>query len=73
LRGDIIVEKPGGWSFGFRKSRDPRVVIGPNSRVFGTIRLEREVKLYISDTAEVGGVEGVMSMSDAIRFSGVRP
>ena len=73
LHGDIIVEKPGGWHFGFRKSWAPIIVIGPDSRVLGKIRLEREVKLYISDTAEVGGVEGVMSMSDAIRFSGTRP
>jgi hypothetical protein len=35
--------------------------------------LEREVKLYISDSAEVGGVEGKMSMSDAVRFSGDHP
>ena len=51
----------------------PEVVIGPGSRVHGTIRLEREVKLYISDTAEVGGVSGVMSLTDAVRFSGEHP
>ena len=39
----------------------------------GVIKLEREVKLYISENAEVGGVEGVMSMDDAVRFSGKRP
>ena len=73
LHGDIIVEKPGGWHFGFRKSWAPIIVIGPDSRVLGKIRLEREVKLYISDTAEVGGVAGVISRSDAILFSGTRP
>ncbi len=73
LRGDLIVEKPGGWNWGFRKQRTPEVVIGPGSRVMGTIKLEREVKLFISDTAEVGGVEGEMSLSDAVRFSGDRP
>jgi hypothetical protein len=31
------------------------------------------VKLYISETAEVGGVVGEMSMNDAIRFSGKHP
>lgn len=73
LRGDLIVEKPGGWNWSFKKSRVPEVVIGPGSRVLGKIKLEREVKLYISDTAEVGGVEGELSMSDAVRFSGNRP
>jgi hypothetical protein len=70
VMGDVVVEKPRGSN----SSKDtPRVVIGPGSRVEGVIRLEREVKLYISDSAEVGGVEGVMTMDDAVRFSGKRP
>jgi hypothetical protein len=72
VEGDLIVEKPGGW--GWNKESDiPRIVIGPGSRVEGTIRLEREVKLYISESAEVGGVEGEMTMDDAVRFRGKRP
>ncbi len=70
IMGDLIVEKPGGWN---DSKRMPRVVIGPGSRVEGVIRLEREVKLYISESAEVGGVEGEMTMDDAVRFSGKRP
>ena len=73
VKGDIVVEKPGFWSFGNGNSRMPEIVIGPGSSVEGVIRLEREVKLYISETANVGGVEGEMSMSDAVRFSGKRP
>ena len=73
VRGDIIVEKPGGWWRSDKESRTPEVVIGPGSRVHGNIRLERVVKLYISETAEVGGVIGEMSMNDAVRFSGKRP
>jgi DUF4097 and DUF4098 domain-containing protein YvlB len=71
VQGDLIVEKPGGW--GWKDNRKPRIVIGPGARVAGTIRLEREVELFISDAAEVGGVEGEMSMDDAVRFSGDRP
>ena len=72
IKGDLVVEKPGGW--GWNKKDDmPRVVIGPGSRVEGTIRLEREVELFISESAEVGGVEGKMSMDDAVRFRGKRP
>lgn len=70
VKGDIVVEKPSGWSWGKEKKRKPRIVIGPGSRVEGTIRLEREVELFISETAEVGGVSGEMSMDDAVRFSG---
>ena len=70
IKGDLIVEKPGGWN---NSNREPRIVIGPGSRVEGTLRLEREVELFISESAEVGGVEGVMSMDDAVRFSGKRP
>lgn len=73
VRGDITVEKPGGWSWGKENKRKPRVVIGPGCRVEGTIILEREVDLFISDSAEVGGVSGEMSMDDAVRFSGERP
>ncbi len=73
LRGDLVIEKPSMWSWGTKSSRTPRIVIGPGSTVGGIIRLEREVKLYISESAEVGGVEGEMSMADAIRFSGDRP
>ena len=70
VMGDVVVEKAKGWN---NSKGTPRVVIGPGSRVEGVIRLEREVKLYISDSAEVGGVEGVMTMDDAVRFSGKRP
>lgn len=73
LRGDLLVEKPGGWNWNSGKRRNPTIVIGPNSKVLGTLRLEREVDLYISDSAEVGGVEGEMSMADAVRYSGDRP
>ena len=69
----MIVQEPGGWNSRKEKTRNPRVVIGPGSRVEGTIVLERKVKLYISESAEVGGVSGEMSMDDAVRFSGDRP
>lgn len=73
VEGDVVVEKPGSWSWGKSRSREPEIVIGPASKVLGTMRLERQVKLYISESAEVGSVEGVMTMSDAVRFSGERP
>ena len=73
VMGNVIVEKPSSWSFGNKNSRKPKITIGPGSEVRGIIDLEREVELFISETAKVGGVEGVMSMNDAVRFSGERP
>ncbi len=73
IKGDLSIEKPHGFNSSSRNSKKPTVIIGPGSRVEGKIILEREVKLYISESAEVGGVEGVMSMDDAVRFSGNRP
>jgi DUF4097 and DUF4098 domain-containing protein YvlB len=70
--GDLTVERPSGWN-NSNNSRKPKVVIGPGSRVGGSIILEQEVDLYISTSAEVGSVSGVMSIDDAERFSGKRP
>ncbi len=72
LHGDLIVEKPGGWGWSNNK-RKPKVIIGPNSKVLGTIVLQRKVELYISNSAEVGDVSGEMSLADAERFSGNTP
>jgi len=73
LHGDLTIEKPGGINWSSKNSRIPRIVIGPGSKVGGNIIVEREVELYISETAEVGGVSGVMDMDQAVRFKGDRP
>ena len=39
----------------------------------GVIDLEREVELYISATANVGGVSGVMSRDESVRLDGEKP
>ena len=72
LQGDLTIEDPKSWN-SKEKQRKPKIVIGPGSRVLGNIVVEREVELFISDSAEVGGVSGIMSMADAVRFSGSRP
>lgn len=75
IKGDLTIEKPTSsfWRSKDSKRKLPVVTIGPGSRVDGTIILERKVKLFISDTATVGGISGVMTMEDAVRFSGKRP
>ena len=47
----------------------PRVVVGPGAAIGGTLRFGREVKLYVSDRAEVGRIEG----ATPVRFSGDTP
>jgi cytoskeletal protein CcmA (bactofilin family) len=73
LRGDLVIEEPGGWGNRTQNNRKPRVVIGPGSRVEGTIVVEHEIELYISDEATVTAVSGVMGLDDAESFSGDRP
>ena len=68
----LWLKKPGGW-FNNSSKRKPKVTIGPGSRVEGQIVLEQEVELYVSESADVGGVTGKMSMDDAVRFSGDKP
>lgn len=72
LKSDLVVEEPGRWSNSGKK-RKPRVVVGPGTRIEGSIVLEHEVELFISDSAEVGAVSGVMSLDDAMMFSGDEP
>lgn len=70
--GNLTIEEPDGWGHKLT-TRKPKVIIGPGSAVSGAIVLEREVELYISDSASVSNVRGVMSMADAVRFSGDTP
>jgi cytoskeletal protein CcmA (bactofilin family) len=65
--GGVVVRKDNSSDMGSRGT--PRVVIGPGSVVKGTLRFEREVRLYVSDRATIGPVEG----ATAIRFTGERP
>ena len=68
VRGGIIIEKPSGNWFS-SNSRPPRVVIGPNATVEGTLDFQREVELFVHETAKVGTIKG----ASAKRFSGATP
>ena len=72
VMGDIRIEKPGGWGWN-KKKRKPKITLGQNARVDGSIIAEREVEIFVHDTAELGGVSGKASMEDVIRFSGNKP
>ena len=47
----------------------PRIVVGPGSRVGGTLNFERKVSLYVSDRATIGPVQGAA----VVKYSGDRP
>jgi DUF4097 and DUF4098 domain-containing protein YvlB len=64
----ILVEKSNSW-FNFGSNPSPRVVIGPRAVVQGTLVFEREVELYVSDSARIGEVKG----ATPVMFSGENP
>jgi hypothetical protein len=67
IEGGIRVKKPDAdWGIG---GHPPRIVIGPETVVDGTLRFERPVRLYVSETAKIGPVEGATPEV----FSGERP
>jgi DUF4097 and DUF4098 domain-containing protein YvlB len=68
VRGGLTIRKPTQW-FGIGKRREPRVVIGPDARVDGPLVFEREVTLYVHDTATTGPISGAR----AVRFSTPTP
>ena len=56
IEGGIHVQKP---DFGNESPHHtPRIVIGAESAVEGTLQFDREVKLLVSDAAKIGPVEG---------------
>ena len=67
--GGILVRRNHHSDDGDSRNEPPRIVIGPGSVVKGTLKFEREVRLYVSDRATIGTVEG----ATPIRFSGDQP
>lgn len=53
--GSIRIKKPTGVFDGNDK---PRIVIGPDSVVEGGVVAEREINLFVHDSASVGAIEG---------------
>ena len=58
VHGGILIEKSHGFSMGWGKVSNPRIVIGPNAVVEGELHFEREVELYVHETAKIGTVTG---------------
>ncbi|NLG59330.1 MAG: DUF4097 domain-containing protein [Gammaproteobacteria bacterium] len=63
VRGDVRVRKPSGGSWiRFGTSRPPRIVIGPDAVVDGALEFEREVKLYVHESATTGPISGATAV-----------
>ena len=70
LKGGIRVEKPGkNWGMRLGKPKVLRVVIGPNAVVDGALVFEREVTLYVHQSARIGAVTG----ATAQRYNSAAP
>ena len=63
VKGGIHVEKPSGNGMQWGKQRIPRIVIGPNAVVDGPLVFERDVVLYVHNTARTGSVRGATPTS----------
>lgn len=57
VRGGIKVERP-SFGISFKAPRKPRIIIGPNAVVEGALQFERDVVLYVHDSARIGPVTG---------------
>ena len=71
VKGGIRVEKPNrhGFSLHMGKQRPPKIVVGPDAVVEGALVFEREVTLYVHDSARIGTVTG----ATVVRFSTPTP
>lgn len=59
VSGGVRVEKPTSNWFPIQvNKRKPRIIIGPDAVVEGELVFEREVTLYVHDTARIGKVTG---------------
>lgn len=68
--GGIHMQQDTSWFHLWFWSEDvPRVVVRAGSVVGGTLKFERKVKLYVSDRATIGPVEG----ATVVKFAGEEP
>ncbi len=69
VSGGITVTKPtSNWFPVQVNKRKPRIIIGPNAVVEGELKFEREVTLYVHETARTGKITGATATS----YSGTR-
>jgi DUF4097 and DUF4098 domain-containing protein YvlB len=68
VEGGILVKEPNSWRWSF-ESKLPIVVVAPGATVTGTLEFQHKVRLYVSDRATIGHIEG----AQPIMYSGEHP
>ncbi|HST43658.1 MAG TPA: hypothetical protein VLK29_00370 [Luteimonas sp.] len=67
VHGGLRVHKPTSkWMPVTFSRRTPRVIVGPGAAVDGALVFEREVTLYVHESARIGAVSG----ATAVRYAG---
>lgn len=69
IDGGLTVSKPRGWTWSWGKPQVPRIVVGPGVTIAGPLVFEREVELYVHETATVGEIGG----ASPVRYSTAEP
>lgn len=67
IEGELRVRKSQGVSF--NAGSPPKVIVGRNVRIEGPLTFERDVELYVHESASVGEITG----AEAVRYSGETP
>ena len=62
VRGGITVHRPSSNWFPVQVKRRPRIIVGPGAVVEGPLRFEREVNLYVHETARTGEITGATAV-----------
>ncbi|MEO0420707.1 MAG: hypothetical protein AAF184_00100 [Pseudomonadota bacterium] len=70
IGGDLRVAKPDS---GMTDEEQPTIIVGPGSQVKGELIFEAPARVFVSEQAQIGGVRGVLSEADVVRFAGERP
>lgn len=68
IEGSLKVEKPnknGGFNISFGKKQIPLIIFGKNVSIDGDVVFEREVNLYVHESADVAKIRG----ADAILYT----
>jgi hypothetical protein len=64
VAGGIRIDKPSANWFPVQvNKRKPKIVVGPGAVVEGELKFEREVTLYVHDTARIGKVTGATAVA----------
>lgn len=61
VEGGIRIKKP-SFSLSLTPGRKPRVIIGPNASVNGSLQFDREVTLYVHRSAHTGAISGAQAL-----------